>query len=138
MMTKEKQVETAEVRYTVTFQNKQQALARINWLIDSHDEDNPYDACEGCEKCKEIQDIRKSYIGDIFGKLQRKDKKAEARMLTKEKILAIYDGIQEGQEEHKLARSLNVSLNTVEFYKRLWLGNKDALTVFKRHEKYKH
>lgn len=138
MMTKEKQVETAEVRYKVTFQNKQQALARINFLIDSHDEENPFDTCGGCEKCKEIQDIRKSYMGDIFGKLQRKEKKAEARMLTKEKILAIYDGIQEGQEEDKIAHSLNVSLNTVEFYKRLWLGNKDALTVFKRYEKYKH
>lgn len=133
-----KKKKKAEVRYTVTFKTKHQALARINWLIDEHEEDNPYEDCTGCEKCDEIQHIRKSYIGDIFGKIQRKEKKVEARMLTKETILAIYEGIKVGEADYILARELHVSLNTIEFYRRLWEGNTGVLQVFKNHSKYKH
>ena len=114
-----------DVRYIVTFENKRDALARIEYLIDEHTEDVPYVECEGCEKCTEIEHIRKSYIGDIFGKQERKKGDKDERTLTKNKIQEIKTLIAAGDRDYVISRSLHVSLNTVEFYRRLMVRDKN-------------
>ncbi|MBX9158279.1 hypothetical protein ACTFR8_22030 [Bacillus cereus group sp. MYBK15-3] len=116
-----------EVRYLVTFENKRDALARIEYLMDEHEnEDNvSYVECEGCDKCTEIEHIRKSYLGDIFGKQERKKKGENERTLTKEKIQEIKALIAAGDRDYIISRELNISLNTVEFYRRLMVRDKN-------------
>lgn len=112
--------------YKVTFDNKREAIARIEYLIDQHGEDTPYTACKGCEMCDEIEDIRKSFMGEVVGKInQKRTSGYKKRVLTDEIKGKIYDLLNEGSDVRTISQKLSVSLNTVEFYRREWVRSQN-------------
>ncbi|MFV1457442.1 hypothetical protein, partial [Bacillus mycoides] len=59
------------------------------------------------------------------GKQERKKGDKDERTLTKDKVQEIKALIAAGDRDYIISRSLHVSLNTVEFYRRLMVRDKN-------------
>lgn len=94
-------------------------IARIGKLIDLHESENRvlYTKCPGCEKCIEIQQIRKKLVEPKKSKPKIVEKKIKKPFLTKDEYLNYHNS---GLNDKEIAKKIGLSANTIYKYKSKW------------------